>query len=186
MIRFFLLLGVPLMLMAHPSIETRIHDLDRAIEQAPLAPQLYLMRGQLYASHGDESRAKKDFESAQALNDNAQVQVALGHHFLSSGDYQQANDSFAQAIRMNSSEARAWLGQAKAAAELGLHDLVLLSYRTYFALEANPQPGYFAAAVRAIAPYDRTAAQHLLEEGIERLGPVPTLMELTASLEIRR
>ena len=76
--------------------------------------------------------------------------------------------------------------EAKAAAELGLHDLVLLSYRTYFALEANPQPGYFAAAVRAIAPYDRAAAQHLLEEGIERLGPVPTLMELTASLEIRR
>ena len=81
---------------------------------------------------------------------------------------------------------RAWLGQAKAVAELGLHDLVLLSYRTYFTLEANPQPGYFAAAVRAIAPYDRAAAQRLLEEAIERLGPVPTLTQLAATLEIRR
>ena len=182
MIRSVLMLGAPLLAFAHPAIETRIHDLTKAIDQAPHTYQLYLMRGQLYANHGNEMRAKQDFESALALNDNGQVQVALGNLYLSTRDYQQASDFFAHALRMDSRDARAWLGQAKAATELGSHDLVLLSYRAYFALEANPQPGHFAAAVRSIATHDRASAQHLLEEGLERLGPVPPLTGLALTL----
>ena len=182
MIRFVLMLAAPILVSAHPDIETRINDLGKAIDQAPQAHQLYLMRGQLYARHGDEMRAKRDFESSLALNDNPQVHVALGNLSLWKGNYQEAHDFFARALRMDSREAQAWLGQAKAAAELGSNELVLLSYRNYFSLEANPQPGHFAAAVRSIAPHDRASAQQLLEEGLERLGPAPTLTGLALSL----
>ena len=182
MIRLFILLSAPLITLAHPAIETRINDLDKAIEEAPLAPELYLMRGRLFASHGNKIRAKQDFESARALNDNTQVQLALGNLYLSNADYQNASDSFAHALQMDSGNSLAWLGLAKASTELGAHNLALLSYRNYFDLEANPQPGYFAAAVRAVAFYNRPEAQRLLKEGLERLGPVPALTDLFLAL----
>ena len=54
----------PIVAFGHPSFETRIDDLAKAIDKAPYVQQLYLMRGQLYAGHGDMPRAKQDFESA--------------------------------------------------------------------------------------------------------------------------
>ena len=94
-----------------------------------------------------------------------------------------AGEHFAKAVQMAGESPSAWLGQAKTAVALGANELALLSYRAYFQFADNPQPGYIAAAVRDIAPYDRHAAIALLNDALERLGPVPTLTTLGEKLK---
>lgn len=183
MSRICLLWALPLLVLAHPAVETQIGDLSRAIVRTPDSPALYLRRGLLHAQHGDRELARQDFEAAQVLTDSADVQIALGNLYFSEDDPVRAGEHFAQAIQMAGESPSAWLGQAKTAAALGANELALLSYRTYFQLADNPQPGYLAAAVRDIAPYDRQAAITLLNDALERLGPVPTLTKLADKLK---
>ena len=172
----------PIVAFGHPSFETRIDDLTKAIDKAPYVQQLYLMRGQLYAGHGDMPRAKQDFESALKIEKNAKALTALGNLYLSEANYTRARDFFADALVADPLEARAWLGQAKAGSKLGSSELVLTGYRHFFALETNAQPGHFATAIRDITVHDRSEAQRTLEDGLERLGPIPTLTKLAFTL----
>jgi Tfp pilus assembly protein PilF len=180
--RICLLWALPLVVLAHPAIETQISDVSRAIVQAPDSPALYLRRGLLHTQHGDRELARQDFEAARALTDSADVQIALGNLYFSEDDPVRAGEHFARAIEMADESPSAWLGQAKTAVALGANELALLSYRAYFQFADNPQPGYLAAAVRDIAPHDRQAAIALLNDALKRLGPVPTLTKLAEKL----
>ena len=183
MIRIALLLCAPLLAFAHPAIEARVNDLNIAIDKAPHIPELYLLRGQIYANHGDRRRAKQDLESALSIKKNTDVLVALGNLYLSEDDDAVARHYFSEALSMDPGAPEAWLGQAKASAKLGHLELVLTSYQQYFSLAKNAQPGHYAAAIRTIATQDRAEAQRILENGLDRLGPIPTLMELALQLE---
>lgn len=180
--RICLLWAFPLVTFAHPALETRISDLSGAINLSPDSAGLYVRRGLLHARHGDRYLAKQDFEAAQVLTDSPEVQVALGNLYLSEDDPERASEYFAEAIEMSDEYPSAWLGQAKTAVALGAYEFALVSYRTYFQVTDNPQPGYLAAAVRDIAPYNREAAIALVNDALERLGPVPALTKLAEKL----
>ena len=186
MSRICLLWALPLMVFAHPALEIQISDLSRAINLSPGASGLYLKRGLLHQRHGNRDLAKQDFEAARALVDSADVQVALGNLYLAEGDPGRASVYFAEAIKLSCKSSAAWLGQAKTATALGADELALQSYRTYFQVADNPQPGYLAAAVRDIAPHNRVAAITLVNDALERLGPVPTLIKLAETLKQAR
>ena len=184
MTRSILLLCAPLIAFGHPVIEARVNDLNNAINKAPQIQELYLMRGKLHASHGDRKRAKQDLESALSIKKSPEVLVALGNLYLSEGNYTRSRECFSDALNLDPRMAKAWLGQARASAKLGYPELVLTSYKNYFSLEKNAQPGHFAAAVRTISTQDRVEAQRILEDGINRLGPIPTLTDLALHLEL--
>ena len=182
MMRACLLWALPFAVLAHPTIETRIDDLNRAIAKAPTSAQLYLRRGYLHAQHGKTDQARQDYETAQQFSDGTNVRVALGNLYLHKGDHLKAHESFKAALAKSKDSSPAWLGQAKTAIALGAYELATLSYNRYLKFSNNPQPGYIAAAVRAIAPYDRKAAIELLNDGLEKFGPVPTLTALAEEL----
>jgi len=182
MIRICLLWALPVVGLAHPALETRINDLTQAITQVPDSAELYLRRGHLYAQHGDADLARKDYEAARLISESAQVLAALGDLHYAAGEHARAHTLFAAALDKSEDHTAAWLGQARASVALGDYELATISYRTYFERADHPQPGYMAAAVRAIAPHDRDAAIDLLSAALERLGPVPTLLKLEEQL----
>ena len=51
-----------------------------------------------------------------------------------------------------------------------------------WAREAGIPRRDFAAAIRDITAHDRAEAQRILEDGLERLGPIPTLTKLAFTL----
>ena len=181
MIRVLVLL-LPLVASAHPTIEGRLAIANRAVELNPERAEGFLIRGALYSFHGDNELAERDFEAATARKDSVEVRLVVAEHLLRTDRLDKAREMFEQIVQQDPGLARAWLGLAKVASAEAHYARSIESYRSYFRIAVKPEPGYFVGAVQVAAKHDVVAAREFVTLGIETLGPVPALVRLLESL----
>jgi tetratricopeptide (TPR) repeat protein len=169
-----LLLAVPL--CGHPDSHPRIVELSRMIDERPQA-ELLLERGELHRVRQEFVAALSDYEAAERLAPRMDaVWLARGRALLESdlaGPARQAFDEFLLRKPEHANghllRARAWLAEGEPTRAVADFD------RSIF-LAAEPRPDVFAeraAVLDALGDHERALAG--LDEGIRRLGPIPSL-----------
>ena len=176
-------------LTAHGPDHAFILSLTEELARRPGDADLLLQRGERYRSHGDLPAARTDLEAALAANPSlqpARLRLALVardqdrlDEALTLLDATLAAESTNLLARSTRADVRFRAGRAAdAIADL---DRVLAD-------STHPRPELYLARARAVLTVDTNAFSRALEginEGIQRLGPVPSLQLLALDLEER-
>jgi tetratricopeptide (TPR) repeat protein len=166
----------------HPEIEAALARFDGLITASPQQASLYLERGELHARHNDLMAADRDFRRAAELSaELPRLDRARGALALAKGQLLEARRCFNQALARDSSDAEALVLRAKVQGELGERGAALADLNAGLARIAVPSPDLYLT--RAGLHADRGSAIRSLDEGIERLGPVPALVLRAFMLE---
>lgn len=176
--------------IAHGDIAFRIADLDRRIEAGPPTAELLIKRAELHRSHGAWSRSERDLDRAVVLApDDDSVRLYRGRLLLESGQVDRAKGELDAFIERHPRDPRALVLRARSSDRLGdplegANDLALA-----IALLASSTPELYLARARMLARSDEIHADQVLtaiDGGIERLGPVVSLVEFAIAHESSR
>ncbi len=175
-------------LFAHPAIDARIRSVSARIEATPTDADLYLRRGDLYRQLGDWSAALDDFENAERRGaDPVELMYQKGRLWADAGDAVRARSYLDRVVALRPDDPHARLARARLASvspQSATNDLT----RAIDVLE-RPAPDLYVERARILlqagAAFHEMAAQGI-EEGIERLGPLVTLLDTAVEIELSR
>jgi len=171
---------------AHPTLNARLKILNQKIAAAPGDAGLRLSRAALYADEEHFDEALRDVDAALALDPGlslahlirAQVLLATGH----------AEEAAAPAelfVVREPSQPRGWQTAARVAAARSRLAEADASWRRYFDLAEEPRPeDYLERAAARVRAGDSSGARALLEEGVERLGPLTALLQELLEIDV--
>jgi tetratricopeptide (TPR) repeat protein len=169
---------------AHPNLDEAITRITALIAESPGNAELFLRRAELLAVHGDSAAAEIDFNTDTRLDPGMPHLARLhGWFLLTSGRAADAVAQFDQALRLDSSDADAWVLRARARAQLGQTGPAIADYTQAIALLREPRPELFLE--RADAYPDPLDALRSLDAAMTRIGPVLTLQLRAIELETR-
>lgn len=169
---------------AHAGHDVQLKRLDEAIAQQPRSQALYIERAALHTQAHRFTEAEADFTRAEALG----AAVATTYHRAllheARGDYTAARTALDEYIQQYPRSHYAFEARARVAQALGDNRAAVSDLRKNLALIAQPNPGNYIAAAKLLAGLgDTGAALTLLDEGLERLGVVPSLQREAIALE---
>lgn len=174
---------------AHAGDHQSIAELNGIIKESPGEPSLLVARGALHSRSGQWIEAERDLRLAEAAGNKYDVAFEFGQLYYRRGEHQKALGYIDTYISVYPRHPAAFLLRARAASEAEQFDLAIASYRTYFSLSTDPQPGEYLVAARLLAsikPAGINNALALLDEGIRKLGLNPQLQRYAMELELRR
>lgn len=184
--RRFAVIGLALAIVtaacAHPDIEEALARIDGLLQAEPKNAALYLQRGDLNVQHNDLMAADRDFRQAAQLSPHlAGLDCARGSLALAKGQWPEARAFFDRALQANPADAAALVLRARVLDELGERPAALADLNAALAHLANPSPDIFLT--RSSLYSNPADAIRSLDEGIERIGPVPSLLLRALMLE---
>jgi len=169
-------------LSAHPDIEEAVSRLNDAIAATPGHAALYLERGQLYAQHDDTVSAEANFLRAAELSPQLPgLAKARGALALVTGEFAEARNFLDAALKENPPDAEALVLRGRTLASLKFRAAALADFNTALERLVQPSPEIYLA--RAALLSDPAEAIHSLDEGLERIGAVPSLLLRALALE---
>jgi predicted Zn-dependent protease len=167
---------------AHPEIEEALARIDELLQADAKNAALYLQRGDLNAQHNDLIAADRDFRHAAQLSPDLKgLDCARGSLALAKGRLPEARAFFDRAVQANASDAEALVLRAKTLDELGERAAALADLNAALERIATPAPDLFLARSRLCS--NSADAIRSLDEGIQRIGPVPSLLLRALMLE---
>jgi tetratricopeptide (TPR) repeat protein len=188
-----LLFLMPVTAWSHGDLHDRIDDVSMQLADDKQKPELYLKRGKLYLQDGNFHEALHDFRKSLKLDPALHVvHYHLGEAYLAMG----RSDAAEQHTRLflKSLGPETYGGLSRGYDLLGKiyqkRNKYLDAAKAYEqSLQNNTQPApidYLQAAeayVKSGQKYQQQAIR-LLDQGIDRLGPVVTLQEAAIELEM--
>jgi tetratricopeptide (TPR) repeat protein len=169
---------------AHPDLDVAIARVTAQIAAQPAQPDLYLSRAELYRRHGDFAAALADYGRAvQHGFDEERLHFYRGRALLEAGQPQRALEelNLLLAVRPGHPGALALRaripGRPPAAAAADL-DRALAQLRT-------PTPDLYVLRARLLAattPAGTALALRSLDEAIDRLGPLVSLVDVAVAM----
>ncbi len=180
---------LPHILCAHGNLHKEIEALSAKIEVFPRNVDLWLERADLSRQHRDYDGALRDLVCARELDSKAvEYDFLLGRLMAQARWHKSALFHLNRFIEKNPGDVVALLLRAKA---LYVTFEIFGACRDYDAaipMLKSPQPGHFLEQARAHASHSKTGpkvAIRRLEEGMRRIGAVPTLQEAALQYELR-
>ena len=169
-------------LSAHPDIDEALARLNDLIAASPDKAAYYFERGQLYARHDDTVSADANYLRAAELAPQLPgLAKALGALALVTGELAEARKFLDAALKEDSRDAEALVLRGRTMAGLKLRAAALADFNAALALLDQPPPDIYLA--RAALMSDPTEAIRSLDEGLERIGAVPSLLLRALALE---
>ena len=176
---------------AHGAVHEQIRALDARIAQTPEDAELYLHRGRLYLEDRHFEEASRDFRHALELDPG----LRAAHYFqgdsrLRSGDAAGAEREARAFLAALGKEDRGGLMRGyrllgQSLAEQGRPAEAAEACRSALGQADEPDPGlYRECAGFSLAAGDRQEALRILDEGIDRLGPLTVLEEKAIEIEL--
>lgn len=176
--------------MAHADLLLQIDDLTARIEAAPDDPDLYLRRADLHRRHANWPAALADYQRAAALAaDRSALDYLVGRIWLDAGRPRLAAAAFGRVLMARPDDSDALVLRSRAYAALGLSQAAARDLRAAVDLSETPRPELFVELAQLLAgtePARLEDALGALDDGIARIGPIVTLVELAVELERRR
>jgi tetratricopeptide (TPR) repeat protein len=165
-------------LFAHPSGQELLEVLDEELAEAPNDPSLYLERGLLWLDLGQPERARRDIDRAAALEPGlAAVDLARARWELAVGSPRRAEEALGRCLDRHPDHVTCLLLRAEAKEREGDPEGAAAAYRRAIAVLPQPGPDLYGARARLLVAASRPdEALEVLDEGVQRLGPVPSLL----------
>ena len=184
------LVAVPYSAWAHPEILDRLEALDQEIAAAPDSALLYLKRGELFRRHGEVDRARDDFEHARSLDPKLiAVDYHMGRLWLDVGEPLRARAHLDRYLAARPLDPDAFLVRARAATRLGDASQAVEDLSRVIALTQQPTADLFVERARtqmSQGPKGLEAAARGVAEGLVRLGPLVSLVDLAVEIDVAR
>jgi tetratricopeptide (TPR) repeat protein len=167
----------------HEPVDESIQALTLAIERAAENPSLYLHRAELHRLHGNREAAATDLASAAELGaDAARLGLCRAALDLDLGKPAAALARLDAVIDEQPGSDEPYRLRARARAILGDGDGAIADLNRALALSPSPRPETYLERARLQAEGGGDAVAGL-DEGINRLGPLVSLVLAAAELE---
>lgn len=169
---------------AHPEIEAALSRLNAQIAATPDDASLYVQRGELYARHEAWVVAEANYlRAAELAPDFPRLNRARAALDLAQGRLAAARARLTRVLAVEPKDAEALVLRARTHAALGTKGPAIADFTAALALIAAPPPELYLERADLFAnPADAIRG---LDEGIARLGPVPSLQLRAVALEER-
>ena len=175
--------------VAHPSLAEWIAELSAKLEASPRDPALYRERAVAYANDGQSTLALADFTAAEELSDPLFVALDRGMLLYKLKQYAAARRDLGRHLERFPRDPAALEYRARAAREAGDGAAAVADFEALFALESAPNPGHYLSAAQILAEAEDGGpgrALAVLDQGMEKLGPIPQLQRPAIALETRQ
>lgn len=178
---------------AHGALHQQLIDVSALLAEHPDDFDLLLRRGELQRLHGSWSESRADFEKAQKLRpDELEPVFRLGRLELDAENPTAAAHWLEATLEKKPHHIEAALLMARAQVKLGRPSAAVESFSTAIHWSRQPRPEWFLERSKAILaagkdPKDREALKRAtasLDEGLELIGPVPTLQLAAIELDL--
>lgn len=183
MVGVLLVLATPV--WAHGSNDQRSAALEARLLLAPVDPALHLRRAEMLLDEGRQLEATAALLTAENLGASPAACDALRARIaLADG---RPNDALLAADRALAAGGSAGLERLRARAllELGRTGEAASAWLRLLAAEPNPSPDDYLDTARASrANGDRLQALHVLDRGLQQLGPLAALQQLAIEIEV--
>ncbi len=183
-----LLVGAPG--QAHGPDHEVIQALTAELEKRPGDPEILLQRGERLRVHGDLAAARLDFQaSLHAAPDSNHARLRLAMVLRDLGESSGSLALLDALLGVQRTNLPALATRADLLGRIGRHQEAVLDYDTLLQRPGITRPDLYLDRARAVLAADTNAAPKALEgidEGIRRLGPVPSLQLFALDLEERR
>jgi predicted Zn-dependent protease len=195
--RIMMVVGLGAMLLATVRARVYAHGddqllIDALTEELAKAPEadLFIRRGELFRHHQDWAKAAADLAEAARLEPKLEiVDFFRARLLLESGNVDKALPYIERYLKNVPTEAEGWFLRGDVRAALGEHTAGALDYAEGIRRAPHPRPEHYlrrAKFVAAAPQSDSTRVLAAVDEGIEKIGPVISLMEYAIALELER
>ncbi|RTR37897.1 tetratricopeptide repeat protein [Shewanella canadensis] len=181
----FLTLNCPGVSMAHVEVDLRVQHYDDLLLSQTDDAHLYLQRGELHGENRHWELAWRDFQSAlkNTHDDNLRLDIwfYMGRMRLQAGMPDEAKILLSKVIALDPRYKSARLNLARTYLALEEYDLATDEMDSFMSLLNRPTPDQFierAMMAKSIEIEGLSKAIEGLNDGIDRLGPIVTLIEL--------
>ena len=172
----------------HAGIHERLKDMDKRIAADPENPDLYIKRGELHRLHRGWGAALADYQhAADRDSDSDVVPFVRGRMFFETGRWADAKTDLDRLLRARPDHREGLLTRARLLVKLEQPLAAVADYDKVIAGLKNPTPEYYlerAKALTSAGPDHLEQALDGLDQGIERLGPVFTLVDFVIHIEL--
>jgi len=176
---------------AHDDLERQIANASAELERAPGNESFRILRSDLYRRHGQWSEAFADLAAVVENRESDVFAQARARLFLDMGYPRAAQTVIEARLRTHPESGPLRLLRSEALAARGESTAAVAELDRFLATSEAPEPDHFLARARLVAGAqpDRAAAERALsglDEGLERLGPLPSLQLVAIDLELAR
>jgi tetratricopeptide (TPR) repeat protein len=170
---------------AHGDLHDRITQITEELLESPSAA-LFFKRGSLHLEHGEAGAALADFNEADKLAPGAfETDVPRAEACMLLGQYPQALDVLSRCLARDPSASRCLVLRARVLGRMGKPDDAIRDYRKAVAITPQPEPDLLLEVSTALAENKQPAAAlEVLDQGIARLGQLPSLVNPAIEIEL--
>jgi predicted Zn-dependent protease len=176
-------------IQAHGDDQLIIDALTEELAKAPEA-DLFIRRGELFRGHEEWAKADADFAAAARLEPKlALVDFFRARLYLEAGTAEKARPLIDRYLVAAPNEAEAWFLSGDVLAALGDHERGAREYAEGLRRAPHPRPEQYLRRAKflATAPImDPARVLAAVDEGMNRLGPVISLLEYAITLELEQ
>lgn len=180
----------PAIAVAHGDLHGQIVAISQRIQSDPDNAQLILRRAELYREHEQWPQAEADYQRAGVLApDNAVVKLGRGKLLLAMGRLDGARTQLDQVLETQPTHVDALVTRAQVLQAQGEHLAAAADYARAIANAQSPEPDFYlgrASSLAAAMPARYDEAIACLDEGLARLGRLPSLSLAAIDLQVSR
>lgn len=189
-IRLFAWISFPMILgvqpaYAHGEPHERISQITGELRESPSAG-LFFKRGCLHLDHGEVEAALADFLEVDRLAPGEfETEAPRAEGYLQLGQFPQALEALNRELDRDPAASRCLVLRARVFGRLGEPASAIRDYRKALALVPQADPDLLLEVSTALAANKQSkAALGILDQGIARLGPLPSLVNAAIETEL--
>lgn len=172
--------GVPA--AAHPELAVQSAELDQALNEQPVNPELLIRRGDIHRREGHFAEAEQDFAAARLLEpDNPELDFYQGRLLLDMGQAEEADALLSRWLAAHPEQATAWLLRGDARMQMNQPLAAAEAYAHAIGLSERPSPGVYllqANALQVAGPAHWQQALSVIDSALEKFPLEVSLLGL--------
>ena len=180
----------PPIAVAHGDLQEQIVAISQRIAADPSNATLVLRRAELYREHGQWPRADVDYHRAGRLApDNPAVSLGQGKLYLAMGKPDAARAALDRVLEAQPTHVDGLATRAQVLHTQGEYAAAAADYARAIENASTPEPDFYlgrASSLAAARPARNDEALASLDEGLLRLGKLPTLSLAAIELQVGR
>jgi len=180
---------IPQRVSGHGELLLRISAATKRIAAATNNfAQLYLERGELYREDQNWEAAEADYAKAEQLDAKlVGVDFCRARMLDDAGRLPESRTIFDKYLSRYPTDAEALIGRARVLVKLKDRKSAISDYRRGLEFSRDPQPDYYLELAQNLSAEGQgSEALQALDDGIKKLGPIPTLQVPALDIEMER
>jgi len=181
--------AAPVTLGAHADVDARVAALDRQIAANLRNGELYLKRAELHRLHQDWDVALADYQRAEQLTPDLEVDFYRGRMWLDAGRLDLAKSALDHFLRIKPNHANALRVRARVLARRGDRLAAAADLSKALARLHKPTPDLYLERAQLLVSAGSAhidGALRGIDQAIARFGPLVTLIQFAVDVETNR